>query len=449
MRAARVALDADRGALAGVQGGPEFQAASGARARSVCGRESSAAGTRTAALERLRRALFLVARVPRSRARRARRCGAAGNLDLKGAYLRIVEARIQVQAARAQGLPSLDASASYTREQLGLAGILKSQGIGTASGPTSSPRHSNSSPRSSSPSTSISWDSMPRGRSICSARCAARWRPRTRRARGRRIAQRPAGVARGGGRADLFPVAREPSAAANHAAMKSPRSARSPISRKTGTCTVSPASPTWNPRVRSSRAWSRNCRRTSRRSRPRDTRSPCSSDKPPSRSMPDSGITENCRHCRRVSRWGYPRPWRAGGPTSEIPRRRCMPPPPRSAYPSRALFPDISLAGTLRIAQSRHPVSIRLVEPFLHLRPERIAADFSGRRADRERALVASTSRGGGIELSQDRPQRPSGGRRRTECVGRGCAAHRRARGNGGRRSARRRCRSSMRTATA
>jgi multidrug efflux system outer membrane protein len=62
-----------------------------------------------------------------------------GNLDLKGAYLRIVEARIQVQSARARGLPSLDASASYTREQLGLAGILKSQGIDTASGPASSP----------------------------------------------------------------------------------------------------------------------------------------------------------------------------------------------------------------------------------------------------------------------------------------------------------------------
>lgn len=61
----------------------------------------------------------------------------AGNLDLKQAYLRIVEARIGVQAARAEGLPSLNASASYTREQLGLAGILKSQGIGN-SGPTAS-----------------------------------------------------------------------------------------------------------------------------------------------------------------------------------------------------------------------------------------------------------------------------------------------------------------------
>jgi NodT family efflux transporter outer membrane factor (OMF) lipoprotein len=61
----------------------------------------------------------------------------AGNLNLKAAYLRIVEARIQVQSARAQGLPSLNASASYTREQLGLAGILKSKGIGN-SGPTAS-----------------------------------------------------------------------------------------------------------------------------------------------------------------------------------------------------------------------------------------------------------------------------------------------------------------------
>jgi NodT family efflux transporter outer membrane factor (OMF) lipoprotein len=61
----------------------------------------------------------------------------AGNLNLKVAYLRIVEARIQVQSARAQGLPSLNASASYNREQLGLAGILKSKGIGN-SGPTAS-----------------------------------------------------------------------------------------------------------------------------------------------------------------------------------------------------------------------------------------------------------------------------------------------------------------------
>jgi NodT family efflux transporter outer membrane factor (OMF) lipoprotein len=56
---------------------------------------------------------------------------ASGNLDLKAAYLRIVESRLQVQQARAQGLPSLNATAQYTREQLGLAGILKAHGLGT------------------------------------------------------------------------------------------------------------------------------------------------------------------------------------------------------------------------------------------------------------------------------------------------------------------------------
>jgi multidrug efflux system outer membrane protein len=56
----------------------------------------------------------------------------AGNLDLKAAFLRIVEAREQVQSIRAQGLPSVSASASYSREQLGLAGIIKSQHINEA-----------------------------------------------------------------------------------------------------------------------------------------------------------------------------------------------------------------------------------------------------------------------------------------------------------------------------
>jgi outer membrane protein, multidrug efflux system len=62
-----------------------------------------------------------------------------GNLDLEAAYIRIAESRIEVQAARAQGLPSLNASASYTREQLGLAGILKSQGLNPSTGPAASP----------------------------------------------------------------------------------------------------------------------------------------------------------------------------------------------------------------------------------------------------------------------------------------------------------------------
>ncbi|MGF6289414.1 multidrug efflux system outer membrane protein [Paraburkholderia youngii] len=53
---------------------------------------------------------------------------ALGNLDLQQAVLRIVEARTQVQAAAAQGLPNLRATASYQREQLGLKGFLEENG---------------------------------------------------------------------------------------------------------------------------------------------------------------------------------------------------------------------------------------------------------------------------------------------------------------------------------
>ncbi|MGF6840982.1 multidrug efflux system outer membrane protein [Paraburkholderia youngii] len=53
---------------------------------------------------------------------------ALGNLDLQQAVLRIVEARTQVQAAAAQGLPNLRATGSYQREQLGLKGFLQENG---------------------------------------------------------------------------------------------------------------------------------------------------------------------------------------------------------------------------------------------------------------------------------------------------------------------------------
>ncbi|MEI6001505.1 TolC family protein, partial [Paraburkholderia bengalensis] len=53
----------------------------------------------------------------------------AGNLELQQAVWRIVEARTQVQGAAAQGLPSISATASYTREQLGAKGFLESQGV--------------------------------------------------------------------------------------------------------------------------------------------------------------------------------------------------------------------------------------------------------------------------------------------------------------------------------
>ncbi len=53
----------------------------------------------------------------------------AGNPDLRESVLRVVEARQSVTTARAAGLPTLNGSASYMREQLGLKGILDSKGV--------------------------------------------------------------------------------------------------------------------------------------------------------------------------------------------------------------------------------------------------------------------------------------------------------------------------------
>jgi NodT family efflux transporter outer membrane factor (OMF) lipoprotein len=53
----------------------------------------------------------------------------AGNPDLKESVLRVVEARQSVTTARAAGLPTLNGTASYMREQLGVKGILESDGV--------------------------------------------------------------------------------------------------------------------------------------------------------------------------------------------------------------------------------------------------------------------------------------------------------------------------------
>ena len=53
----------------------------------------------------------------------------AGNLDLQQAVVRVAEAVQGEVAARAAGLPSIGASGSYTRDQLGLKGILESTGV--------------------------------------------------------------------------------------------------------------------------------------------------------------------------------------------------------------------------------------------------------------------------------------------------------------------------------
>jgi NodT family efflux transporter outer membrane factor (OMF) lipoprotein len=51
-----------------------------------------------------------------------------GNLDLQQAVLRIIEARQGEVSARAEGLPTLTATGSYKRSQLGAKGILESKG---------------------------------------------------------------------------------------------------------------------------------------------------------------------------------------------------------------------------------------------------------------------------------------------------------------------------------
>ena len=99
----------------------------------------------------------------------------AGNLDLQVALLRIIESRAQVQIARAQGLPNVKATASAEREQLGLAGILKSQGNSSL---TSSPQASGLISSLEQPITlyQVGFD-VHRGSSICSARSRARPKP--------------------------------------------------------------------------------------------------------------------------------------------------------------------------------------------------------------------------------------------------------------------------------
>lgn len=55
--------------------------------------------------------------------------GITGNLNLKQAVMRVLEARQGIATARAAGLPSLGGNASYQREQLGAKGILQSKGV--------------------------------------------------------------------------------------------------------------------------------------------------------------------------------------------------------------------------------------------------------------------------------------------------------------------------------
>ena len=51
------------------------------------------------------------------------------NLDVQQAVLRVVEARQNIVSARSAGLPNLNGTASYLRDQLGARGILESRGV--------------------------------------------------------------------------------------------------------------------------------------------------------------------------------------------------------------------------------------------------------------------------------------------------------------------------------
>jgi NodT family efflux transporter outer membrane factor (OMF) lipoprotein len=53
----------------------------------------------------------------------------SGNLDLQQALVRVVESQQGEVSARAAGLPSVSGNSSYMREQLGLRGLLDSQGV--------------------------------------------------------------------------------------------------------------------------------------------------------------------------------------------------------------------------------------------------------------------------------------------------------------------------------
>ena len=53
----------------------------------------------------------------------------SGNLNLQQALLRVVEARQNIVTARSAGLPTLNGTANYNREQIGAEGILESQDV--------------------------------------------------------------------------------------------------------------------------------------------------------------------------------------------------------------------------------------------------------------------------------------------------------------------------------
>ena len=293
MRAApAVALvAARRRCLPACKVGPNFKPPAGAGARAIRGRQHSAAAPHRSP-RRAAGAVVLVARVSRPRARPGSSMRPRREIsDLKVAYLRIVEARIQVQSARAQGLPSLECLGLLHARAAGSCRHIEIQGHRHRFRPDLLSRGAGAHclAREAGESLSAGIRCLVGDRSLRQGAPLGGGRGRAER-RGGRVAQRPAGVSRGRGRAELFSAAGEPSAAADHARCNR-RAARDRRAHpKPARARSRRASPTWIPRAVSSRVWRRSCPPTSRRSRPPGTRSRCSSDRPPRRWMPSSGI---------------------------------------------------------------------------------------------------------------------------------------------------------------
>ena len=278
----------------------------------------------------------LVEAVQRSDARSLIERAVAGNLDLQSAVLRIAAAREESVAAAAQGLPQVSASASVKRQQLGLKGLLESQGVydrldGSA---RTARRHVSASIPRPGRSRSFRTASMRRGNSISSAACGARSNRRMRRRRPRSKAATTRSCRSKPKSHGLHAIARRAGDQADHARRNRRRAAILDLTREqarvglTSQQDVQSASaqvgslqaqlPTFDAQI--AQAMNGLAVLTGSR-RARSTRN-CRMRAP-------------CRPCRRRCRSACRRRSRAGVPISVAPKRNCMRRRRKSASRSR------------------------------------------------------------------------------------------------------------------
>ena len=121
-----------------------------------------------------------------------------------------------------------------------------------------------------------------------------------------------------------------------------------------------------------------------------------------------------CRPCRLPCRLACPQPWRAGGPIFAARRRVCMRRLPMSASRSRSSIPMFRLTGQMGTRATNASDLSRWSQSFLFVWAEHFAADFPGRRAGVQSAVVESAASGSGARLSQDSVD---GAARRGQCA--------------------------------